>query len=320
MGGNGTGDSWANAAVSLADALSWARTNETNWASDSLRIYVAKGTYLPKYKADDNTLSVNNRDNAFVMVKNVQVYGGFPNGGSTFAARDWNANPTVMSGDIGTVGNTSDNAYHVIVVAGNAGNARVDGFVVKYGRADGSGPITVNSQSVERGNGGGLSINTAGVKILNTSFIFNFANHGGAFYNMSSTVNFKNCKIKNNSTQYNGAGGYNNGSTVQFINTEITSNVANSGYGGALLNYSNSTVKLMNCLVAKNSAADGGGFYNWNTSTATLVNVSLADNTPNAYFLISGSSLTAKNSIVLGNKNGDANTGTYQNSYVDGAS
>ncbi|MCC7332845.1 MAG: hypothetical protein IT232_09575 [Flavobacteriales bacterium] len=80
VGGNGSGDSWANAAVSLADALSWARTNQGNWASDSLRIYVAKGTYLPKYKADDNTLSPNNRDNSFVMVNNVQLYGGFPNG------------------------------------------------------------------------------------------------------------------------------------------------------------------------------------------------------------------------------------------------
>ncbi|MBW7846214.1 MAG: hypothetical protein H3C45_11340, partial [Bacteroidia bacterium] len=320
VGGNGSGDSWANAAVSLADALSWARTNETNWASDSLRIYVAKGTYLPKYKADDNTWSANNRDNAFVMIKNVQVYGGFPNGGSAFAARDWNANPTVMSGDIGTLGNTADNAHHVLVAAGNTGNACVDGFVVKEGRADGSGPITVNTQSIDRGNGGGLHTNTSGINISNTSFISNNANHGGAFYNMSSTVNFTNCKIKSNSTQYNGAGGYNNASTAQFVNTELTSNTSSAGNGGAFFNYSNSTVKLTNCLVAKNNALDGGGFYNLNTSSATLVNVTLADNTPNAYTLENSSSLTAKNSIVLGGKSGNANPGTYQNSYVDGAS
>ncbi|MCC7332846.1 MAG: hypothetical protein IT232_09580, partial [Flavobacteriales bacterium] len=225
-----------------------------------------------------------------------------------------------MSGDIGTIGNNSDNAHHLVIAAGGLGNALLDGFTVKNGRADGSNPITVNSQSVDRGNGGGLFSIQSGVKILNTSFVNNNANHGGAYYNLSTSSIFVNCSIKNNTAQYNGSGGYNNASTIQLINTEISNNTTGGGNGGAMFNYSNSNLTLINCLLVKNSALDGGGFFNLNNSSANLINVSLADNTPNAYNLQNASTLSAKNSIVWGGKAGASNTGTYQNSYVDGAS
>lgn len=43
------GSSWTNAIPSLAEALWWANNNKDNWETDSLQIYVAKGTYLPQY-------------------------------------------------------------------------------------------------------------------------------------------------------------------------------------------------------------------------------------------------------------------------------
>src|SRR5699024_3198319 len=53
-GYTGSGDSWANAIPELADALQWTREQEeagNGWSNDDpLRIFVAKGIYLPKYK------------------------------------------------------------------------------------------------------------------------------------------------------------------------------------------------------------------------------------------------------------------------------
>src|SRR5690606_5571766 len=107
----GDGSSWAKALPQLSDALHFARDNAAAWESGSLRIYVAKGTYFPEYRAHDNRKAPNDRNNTFMMVKNVQLYGGFdPAAGvGTMDTRNPAANPTVLSGDICTFNNTSDN-------------------------------------------------------------------------------------------------------------------------------------------------------------------------------------------------------------------
>src|SRR5690606_41923016 len=105
----GDGSSWAKALPQLSDALHFARDNASFWDTGSLRIYVAKGTYLPEYRAHDNHKAINDQNNTFMMVKNVQLYGGFDPaaGAGTMDTRNPAANPTILSGDIGTVNNTS---------------------------------------------------------------------------------------------------------------------------------------------------------------------------------------------------------------------
>src|SRR5699024_1360894 len=85
-GYTGSGDSWDNAIPELADVLKWAREQhdaDNDWLeNDSLRIYVAKGTYLPKYSPEDGIADAanprDNRDKTFLLIKNIQLYGGFP--------------------------------------------------------------------------------------------------------------------------------------------------------------------------------------------------------------------------------------------------
>ncbi len=82
-----TGDSWDNAIPELADALKWAGEEwgtdgaGASWdAGNPLKIYVAKGTYLPLYKAAEinrNNEETTDRDKAFVLVPETQLYGGF---------------------------------------------------------------------------------------------------------------------------------------------------------------------------------------------------------------------------------------------------
>src|SRR5690606_22100664 len=68
-GSNGNGSSWSNALGELSEALSWA----SSWdpANEGmLRIWVAKGRYLPTSNPSD-------RQATFQLVSGVQIYGGF---------------------------------------------------------------------------------------------------------------------------------------------------------------------------------------------------------------------------------------------------
>lgn len=152
-GGNGNGSSWANAVPELADALKWARTQITTDATyfdaAPLKIYVAKGTYKPLYHSANGSYSNNNRHNSFVMVKNVQLYGGFdPANGITDLTHD-RIKPTttqgsILSGNIGNANTNNDNAHHVVIAVGALGNAVLDGFSLIHGTTGGSGSYSVN--------------------------------------------------------------------------------------------------------------------------------------------------------------------------------
>src|SRR5690606_1386394 len=92
-GGNQSGDSWQNAVPELANALKWAKQNETRWTQTApLQIWVAKGTYKPMYTPEDGkNLSANPtdpRDKSFLMVNNVQLYGGFAGTETILTNRD----------------------------------------------------------------------------------------------------------------------------------------------------------------------------------------------------------------------------------------
>lgn len=89
--GNGSGGSWANAFVSLQDALAKAANGDTIW--------LAEGVYYP----DTGSGQTNNSQNArFAIPAGVKLYGGFDPGvgADAFAERDAAQYPTVLSGDI----------------------------------------------------------------------------------------------------------------------------------------------------------------------------------------------------------------------------
>src|SRR5690606_5077455 len=102
-------------------------------AGNPLKIYVATGTYKPWYKIaaeDEGGNPTTDRDNAFLLVPDVQLYGGFPKGGGDIADRDWKTNITTLSGDI----DGGNNAYHVVVSVGEVGTALLDGFTISGGK------------------------------------------------------------------------------------------------------------------------------------------------------------------------------------------
>lgn len=193
---SGDGSSWGEALKELADALKWTREQTDDghgWDEEHpLQIWVAKGTYFPLYNAADGNYDEDGgRDNAFVLVPNVHLYGGFENG-DPFENRDWEANETILSGDIGVESDPSDNTFHVLVYAAGSGHSVMDGFTITGGTADGNdddGEIFINGVKINRNHGGGLYTFNSSIILTNLLFEYNFAEQsgGGAYISESGS-------------------------------------------------------------------------------------------------------------------------------------
>lgn len=159
----GDGQAWATAFCDLQDAI--------DAAAEGDQIWVAQGVYLPS-KASDGSLPGNDRLRTFFINKDIALYGGFAGHETALQQRNWAANPTVLSGDVGTAGLLTDNAYHVLWMNDVSSAARVDGFTIEKGYAN--GPGGANSDV-----GGGLYVNgdngvTSSPFIANCTFQENY--------------------------------------------------------------------------------------------------------------------------------------------------
>ncbi|MBL9140516.1 MAG: right-handed parallel beta-helix repeat-containing protein [Phycisphaerae bacterium] len=326
--GANNGTSWADAyrgAGSLQTAL------VASVAGDE--IWVAAGTNTPNPSA---------RTNAFVLKTGVAVYGGFAGTESALAQRDWNANVTILSGDLlgndnGTSGSLSDNAYHVIVGTAASNTAVLDGFTVRAGNANGatasnydkgggiivagSGNPTVRNcifrESVCTFGGGAGYVLNAGATFADCKFISNFgASYGGAFDTNNGVTKFERCLFQSNSAARAGAVESFGGANTTYINCIFTGNTATGSNGGGALWMSASTVTARNCTFYGNSATTLAGCIRNTGGTTTLGNCILwANNGPGGMVVAnqisnSGGTTVATYSVVQGTYTGTGNTAT----------
>ena len=110
--GANNGTSWQNAFTDLHHALQAAQSGDSVW--------VAQGVYKPTSDA--------NRDSFFFMQSSVRLFGGFEGTELDISQRDWAAHPTVLSGDIGIQGDSTDNAYNIMVMGEAAEGTLFDGL------------------------------------------------------------------------------------------------------------------------------------------------------------------------------------------------
>jgi len=148
--GSGDGSSWANASSGLQAMINASASGDAVW--------VAAGTYKPTSGTDRNI--------SFSMKNGVAIYGGFDGTETQLSARDWKANETILSGDIGTADDNSDNSYIVIINNNNGvtSSAVLDGFTITKGNANGGNPYS---------RGGGMHNIYASPTISNCTFIQN---------------------------------------------------------------------------------------------------------------------------------------------------
>lgn len=283
--GTGTGDSWANAVDELAYALKFARLYSPLWlGNDSLQIFVAVGTYKPLFSAADNNYTNNaNRDNSFVMVGNVQLYGGFDPDNGIVDLTDVRIPPgggfgSILSGDIGIAGNNADNAYHVVISTADVGSALLDGFTITGGNANIASLLTVNTKNITAQEGGGITVSNSSPRVNNVHITDNAAVAGGGNSNFGySSPVFTNVDITNNTALIYGGGNvsYLNASPV-FTNVTIANNTSDSIGGGVYNIYANPV--FTNAIIANNtSVTKAGGVYN-KLSNPILTNVTISNN------------------------------------------
>ncbi|TKC10779.1 gliding motility-associated C-terminal domain-containing protein [Pedobacter polaris] len=296
--GSANGSSWANAVPELADALKFVKTNNAVATNPQVtQIWVAKGTYKPLYSpADNNFGNPATRDNSFLLVKDVKIYGGFDpdNGINNLANRNPKLAITTLSGDFNgddvisgfgstlSIINNSENAYHVLISAGTVGTAQLDGFTVNGGNANGfSGLINVNSQAISKFSGGGMYNNLSSANINQCTFSGNNANYGGGMLNITSSLIIDQCNFSGNSAISDGGGMYNSDSSPIITLNIFSGNIANNR-GGGMYN-SVSSPKLFNCLFAKNSSPNTSGGAIWHNDgvSALLQNCTIYGNSAN---------------------------------------
>ncbi len=273
--GSNTGADWTNAYTSFESALAIADAN----VATAYEIRVAEGTYKPT-----NQQSGGARDAMFAIKRNkLKILGGYSSTGN--GTRDIAANPTILSGDIGTPNTNSDNSYHVMVLA-NIPNSVTDsliieGFTFKDAFAAALGSIVINGQTIDRINGGGIYLRSvsANTVIKNCIITGNYANEsGGGMYNSSSSAAFANCIITGNYADVSGGGMYNSSSSPVLTNCVLSSNTSMIESGGGMYNNSSSPV-ITNCTISGNYAGlDGGGIFNENSSNPNVRNTIILGN------------------------------------------
>ncbi|RQP18946.1 MAG: BspA family leucine-rich repeat surface protein [Parapedobacter sp.] len=278
-GGNGSGDSWENAIPELADALKWAREQHDggspSWTEmDPLRIFVAKGTYLPLYHAADGQYTTDGgRDNSFVLVPNVQLYGGFDPLAGIETLEDARILPdmnrpeqgSILSGDFNgddrtdNYDNHTENAHHVTIASGNVGSALMDGFTVTggYARGSTSGP-SVMGRTIYRFFGGGTYVISSSPQFTHMAWFNNLGDWGGGLFNTVSLL-----------TEI---------SSPELTNVAFYRNMAPGG-GGGIRNFGGS-VDIKQAIFANNgaglvedgtSSGPGGGIHSSGNGTSLSV-------------------------------------------------
>lgn len=287
--GSNDGSSWANAYTDLQNALAASVSGDEIW--------VAKGTYKPTSSAD-RTVSFNLKDG-------VAVYGGFVGTETLRTERNWTANLTFLSGNLGVAGDVNDNSYHV-VNGSNVTDAVLDGFVVIAGNDSappnaGGGIYITQSHNLTLANltvttnqakqGGGLyNFASTGLTLTHITFTNNGAEYGGGFSNVNSDTILTDITFNNNSAYFAGGGMKNlanNGKSNPTL-TNVVFNKNSSFAGGAMINQiSTSTtydgleanVIFTNVVFSDNSGYLGGALHNTYFATAKLTNATFKNNT-----------------------------------------
>ncbi|WP_176521841.1 LamG-like jellyroll fold domain-containing protein [Longimonas halophila] len=346
-GGAGNGTTWSDAHADLQDGLTGTGPENDIW--------IAEGTYTPSKQIDTD----DPRTATFEIAGDqdgLKIYGGFESG-DAFADRNPADHPTILSGDIGTTGDASDNAYHVVVFNGGNGigsgtfanitaDTELNGVTITGGHANGDDVL--NKQGGGLFCDGSSSGNECSPTLSNTIFDQNVAEReGGALFNDGlfsgeSSPILTNVTFTGNSAR-SGAGMYSRGAfgVSSPVITEATfeGNVASVSGGGMYLNSDSgvSNAQITDAIFTGNEASLGAaGYINGADGEAApqITNAVVTENATTSsigafYFYGDGGSIAAEvvNSIFADNGDfhvafNDGNAGespTFINSIFTGA-
>lgn len=256
----GDGSSWDTAFKYLQDGLAAAVSGD--------EIHVAQGTYQPD-RDEGNPTGTGIREAAFRLISGVAVYGGYGGDGEPDPdAWDVSLYETILSGDLAndddSVGDNSENSYHVTVCIGTDTNTVLDGLTVTAGNAD--------SSSWPNNCGGGMYC-TGTLTLTNVTFIGNSANNVSGMYNNGGNLTLIHCTFSSNSAR----GMSNDDGRATLIDCKFIGNTT-----GMSNNYSDLT--LMNCTFSGNWSGGHGGGMTSHAGSQTLINCTFTGNVSQGEF------------------------------------
>ena len=319
-GGTGTGSgSWGNAAAAtqLATIIAGAASGDQVWVVGS----TTGTTYYPT--------TGTSRTAAFVLKSGVAVYGGFAGTETALGQQDPAIYLTILSGDIGVVGNNTDNSYHVVVSANNTGTTVLDGFTIENGNANGSATATDDYNGIgfsgDETSGAGILLYQTTLTVTGCIFTQNTASGNGAGgFGEQSTITISGSTFSNNTSSAEGGGmmvSASGGGSYTISTTAFTSNRAGGNGGGFCEDNGSVAINLTDCSFKSNSTSvtgynpstggnGGGGVYVTNSSIV-MTGCTLSGNSSSGYgggmILTQGSNqpikyctFTANNAAALG--------------------
>lgn len=276
------GSSWASAFPTIQQGVLAAQ------AAGGGEVWVADGIYTGSMGNPADSDGVAAGDTTLILPTGVHVYGGFASGETTREARDWNAHPTIIDGQ-----DLRRGVYSTGVLNGEA---TLDGFIVRRGRAaefggglynDQSAPVIANCRFENNYAGlkGGGAFNyraprqeSLGYKNLsrslairlglvyhpafeNVAFTGNSAGYaGGGLYLDSELTTVERCTFVNNASGV-GGGVYDKGGFTEFFRCVFQGNRATDA-GAGYCYEGTATTEFTNCQLDHNDAAVvGGGIY-----------------------------------------------------------
>jgi uncharacterized repeat protein (TIGR02543 family) len=308
-----TGESWEYAISDLAKVINLSRDKQNGIK----KVFVAAGTYKPRYCADGQESCADSREKTFVLADSVEYYGGFAtplpakNVIPDFGAVGRNG-VTILSGDIDNNGALDEgNAYHVLAICGLSNKTLLDGFTVTGGFANSANNGTdINGYENIRQSGAGIYLHSAAAAMNNLNITGNAARQDGgglyAFY--SNNAQIANSAINNNKAGW-GAGAYNrqNG-TFYYTNVLISGNKADNKGGALHLWEGNPQVYLTNVTIAGNSNPNAAAAVSLDNGNCFIRNAIIYGNQGNS--LNTTNNISVYSSLVQGRKstsNGNIN-------------
>ncbi len=193
--GDADGLTWETAFDDLHDGMAAAAGRVEDDDAETCDVWVAAGLYLPG--------DVGEVEAAFEMAPGVHLYGGFAGSETERDQRDWDANPTTLSGDLNGSGtlSTTDNARTVMIIDGIDG-AVISGFTITGGAS------TVGSETIPEHAGGGLYLRSTTVEFSHLIIEGNLAHRGGGIFGQSVSGHFHDLILRSNTCSGVGGGAH----------------------------------------------------------------------------------------------------------------
>ncbi len=262
--GTGDGASWTNAMTNLQAAIDAAATVAS--VSNPIQVWVKADTYFPT--------STTTQTISFEIKNNVEMYGGFDGTEASLTQRDFRRNETILSGNIGSKSDSTDNSDRILLASSNITNsARVDGFTLSGAHINNTGgAIVMNGTAAEltvsnctfNGNYASLGSAINAYFVTNANSKLNVYNsifyHNGAIGSQSGAIGSKNaltlanCLFYGNKSFIGGAVAVQDGS-LTMTNSTFAGNAVGGGGGSAVVTQNVSLLSMRNSIFWNNSGS-----------------------------------------------------------------